>query len=65
MAASKEVVNELILDDKFVDLWQNCPFLYDASVADYIVRNKRDKGLEEILFGLEKDGNISILSIHV
>ena len=56
-----EVVKEVILEDKLVDLWQEYPFLYDASLADYKDRNKRDKALEEIALALEKDGNISIL----
>lgn len=53
-----EVVNEVILDDKLVDLWQDYPFLYDASLAEYKDRNKRDKALEEIALALEKDGKI-------
>ena len=64
MAAHMEVVNEINLDDKLVDLWQDYPFLYDALLREYKNRDKRDKALEEIAFALERDGKF-VVNLHI
>ena len=46
--AINNVMNEYILEDKLVDLWQNYPCLFDVRSPDFKNRDKRLKAHEEI-----------------
>ncbi len=48
--------SEAILEEKFVELWPDYPFLYDVRSPEFKDRNKREKAMAEIAEKVEQNG---------
>lgn len=55
--ASNEVLNEIVAEEKLVEIWPDHPCLYDVRSADFKNRDKRQKALEEIAIAVNQNGN--------
>ena len=63
--ASNSVLNEVMAEEKLVELWPDYPCLYDVRSADFKDRDKRQKALEEIAMAVNQNGNIAIILINI
>ena len=59
MAAPSDVdhVNDAIIEDKLIDLWQDFECLYNVSCSSFKDRDKREKAFAEIAQSLGKTRN--------
>ena len=51
--SESNMVSEVILEDKLVDLWQDYPCLYDVRSPDFKNRDKREVAFEQIAENLQ------------
>ena len=58
--ASNSVLNEVMSEEKLVEIWPDHPCLYDVRSADFKDRDKRQKALEEIALAVNQNGNIKV-----
>ena len=63
--ASNSVLNEVMAEEKLVELWPDYPCLYDVRSADFKDRDKRQKALEEIAMAVNQNGNIAIILMNI
>jgi hypothetical protein len=64
MASPSVVVSDAILEDKFIDLWQDYPCLYDIRSPDFKDRANREVATREIATIIEQSGKITISRVH-
>ena len=55
--ASNSVLQEMVAEEKWVEIWPDRPSLYDVCSADFKNRDKRQKALEEIAMAVDQNGN--------
>ena len=48
MATTYDIVNEVLLEDKLVQMWPDYPCLYDVGAASFKNRDVRQLAMEEI-----------------
>ena len=58
--ASNSVLNEVMSEEKLVEIWPDHTCLYDVRSADFKDRDKRQKALEEIALAVNQNGNIKV-----
>ena len=61
MAGNSEFLNEAILEEKLVDVWQEYPYLYDIRSQEFKDRVKREQAVREMTGKLEQKGKIYLL----
>ena len=55
--AESDIVLDIILEDKLVDLWQDFPCLYDVRSPHFKNRDKREAAFTQIAEKLQQTGN--------
>ena len=56
MATGRDIVNEVLLEDKLAQLWPDHRCLYDVSSAAFKNRDMRQQAMEEIGRKLDQNG---------
>ena len=64
MAGNSEFLNEAILEEKLVDVWQEYPYLYDVRSQEFKDRVKREQAVREMTGKLEQKGIIYLLLLR-
>jgi hypothetical protein len=54
---ASNVVDEIVAEEKLVEIWPDHPCLYDVRSADFKNRDKRQKALQEIATTVDQNGN--------
>ena len=56
MATTSEIVNDVLLENKLVQMWPDYPCLYDVRSAVFKNRDVRQLAMEEIAGKLDQNG---------
>lgn len=59
--AESNMITEVIIEDKLVDLWQDFPCLYDVRSPDFKNRDKREAAFANIAENLQQTGNFFLV----
>ena len=62
--SESNMVSEVILEDKLVDLWQDYPCLYDVHSPDFKNRDKREVAFEQIAENLQQTGKFISYALY-
>ena len=54
----------MLLEDELVDIWSQCPMLYDVRSGEFKNRDAREKALEEIAERLGQTGIVRTFSFY-
>ena len=60
-----DMVNEVLLEDRLVEIWPDYPCLYDVRSTDFKNRDMRQLAFEEMAKKLNKPGTYNINMKHV
>ena len=63
--AESNMVSEVIIEDKLVDLWQDFPCLYDVRSPHFKNRDKREAAFATIAEKLQQTGNSISHDLHI
>ena len=54
--AAQSLVQEVVNEEKLIDLWPDHPCLYDVRSKDFKNRDKREKAVADLALQLEQTG---------
>ena len=62
---SNNALDEIVAEEKLVEIWPDHPCLYDVRSADFKNRDKRQTALEEIAIAVNQNGNNMLMNYLV